>query len=1062
MIMKKKILIIVLSVIIVFVVGFCFLFNINDLSLIQKENNTYTVINQSSKTLGNVERKLPQVSNEGLNRYPVYGTELSDCELEEKHAILEENRLLNAQEGFYDSMDKDGNLYLNGESINRKLYKHTASIGMYYGDVSDSEKAVIKQITINPSRLQGNYITGLYAPAGEVIKIEIDDINLVGQFEVHIGQVSQLGNINNIWDQKGFNRMPVIVNKMVVNSNEAYVGSYLGGPIYINTPKILKEFTVTIIGAVEYPTFILGQTTQSEYEKAKNTSAPYFDLEVWDKSVRHSGPKKEIVDLSFDNLTKSARLWDKFNNISRQIPNSANANVGITFLYDPFICAGAAVAIVGQSWCNLPPSWMKGSLTYETFINEGMWGTIHEFNHHFQRYGISPGDEVTNNAINILSYISYTNISASRSVNNPLTGWNRYLDPQISLNETITNQKNDITTNSLSLYTDVIHTFGVDLFIKACKYQNRAGGIDNWFKSLCYTMKYDFTYYFEQILKQTLSTEIKSEIASLNYPMFIPVASTYQVGRSYLANNEIAYSNTVKPYEILAQEEFVLDFEKNIAVPEGFTYKIVDISNPTSGSLERIDDLHYIYLPGKQQSSGDIDVKVLVSNGDISQEIILKLNLKQNYELIKVTSYTYDNLPYKHINEAIESNLEGYSSKTSYGVKNQVVSGLKKDSITLVEGKYLIKESGEYQITYRGGRGSSVLYVSVNDEKKYSKFGYIDINQSLFEINGMCNTKISLEKGDVIYFKELLLATSDNARLELGYSLTDDVADMVSVNNVIGINGSFDKHYFWVDDFYPREYSISEYKYQTNISIVDYQNYTPWDDNYLIDNMLDGNPNTVGHSLNMINSENPFSATFKLDSPVTANQIIITGHTRTDQLHLPYKFDLFVGLDETNMKLVKSYDGIDPVGRNIYIDFEQEEFAYFKIIVYDTNTHRYLAISNIQISYQIEGTLMGPDYLDYFGYFRYRNDVISTFGHIYEGKGRIEFGFVGERFMLISTYTDNSKLKITIDGKSEEIIINESNGINVSYISKLLADDKHNCVIEVLEGDFNIDSIVLG
>lgn len=1060
--MKKKFFIISFIIVIVVIIGSFLLKNneeIDNSKIINKENNSYTIVNQSSKIIGSCKRNLPEVSDEGLQRYPQYGVELSNCDSIEKQAILAENMLLNAQEGYYDSMDKEGNLYLNGKTINRKLYKHTASIGMYYGDVLDSEDAVIKEITINP-RKQGNYITGLYAPAGEVIKIEAD-IEQAGEFEIHIGQTSQLGNINNIWEAKGFNRMPVIVNKMKVTTNEAYVGSYLGGPIYINTPKNNTEFTVRISGAVEYPTFILGQTKKEEYEKTKNMSAPYFDLEVWDRCVRHSGPKREIIDLSYDDLLLVAQLWNKFSNVSRQIPNSANSNVGITFLYDPFVCAGAAVAIVGQSWCNLPPTWMKGSLSYDTFTNEGMWGTIHEFNHHFQRYGISPGDEVTNNAINILSYILYTNISSNRSVESKLTGWNRFLDPQISLSETIINQKNNVVTNSLSLYTDIIHTFGVDLFIEACNYQNRNGGLDNWFKALCYTMKYDFTYYFEQILKQGLSEEIKQEINRLNYPVFIPIASTYQVGRSYLNNDEIVYSNTVRPYEILANNEYILDFESNLIVPDGFSYQILDVSKPINGSIKKLDELHYKYIPSNEQLSGKFNVKVLITNGTISNEAILQIELKQNYESIKVTTYEYDNQLYNHINEAISSNLEGYSNKYSYGVKNQAVTGIKKGTITLVEGKYQVLEDGDYQITYRGGRGSSNLYVSINSDIDYKKVGYIDINQNLFEINNMCNTKISLKKGDIVYFKELLLSTSDNAKLELGYSLTDDVKDVKSVDNAIGVNGSFDTKRFLTNDLYPKKYTISEYEYNNDIEIDSYENYTPWDNNYLVENMIDNNSSTVGHSLNMINKDNPFIITFKLNNVCKANRIILTGHTRLDQLHLPYTFDLYVGKNIDDMKLINSYKEISPKDRYLYIDFEAQDIKYFKLVVYDTNTHRYLAISDVKVGYKINGEIIGPDYLDYYGDFAYNNSMLSSFGHVYEGSGKIEFNFEGQGLIILSSSIEYCKIRISIDRNKEELIINKLTDIDIIYLLDNLNNSNHACKIEILEGSFNIDCLII-
>ena len=97
---------------------------------------------QSYEILGNVKRKLPEVSNEGLARYPEYNVSFDGTQ-EEKEAIANENKLLNASNTTYNSMDEEGNLYLDGNSIGRKLYKHSASIGLYGGNVNDDEKIKI-------------------------------------------------------------------------------------------------------------------------------------------------------------------------------------------------------------------------------------------------------------------------------------------------------------------------------------------------------------------------------------------------------------------------------------------------------------------------------------------------------------------------------------------------------------------------------------------------------------------------------------------------------------------------------------------------------------------------------------------------------------------------------------------------------------------------------------------------------------------------------------------------------------------------------------------------------
>ena len=50
----------------------------------------------------------------------------------------------------FNAMDKDGNLILNGVATGKKLYKHSASVGMYMGDVDNNEPAISKNIYIRP------------------------------------------------------------------------------------------------------------------------------------------------------------------------------------------------------------------------------------------------------------------------------------------------------------------------------------------------------------------------------------------------------------------------------------------------------------------------------------------------------------------------------------------------------------------------------------------------------------------------------------------------------------------------------------------------------------------------------------------------------------------------------------------------------------------------------------------------------------------------------------------------------------------------------------------------
>ncbi|MDE6656474.1 MAG: M60 family metallopeptidase, partial [Anaeroplasmataceae bacterium] len=377
--------------------------------------------------LGTVKRNIPEVKNEGLEAYPKYGSTLKSVIGSSDEAVAKRNALITeawnlastktriGSDGFpnntWDRMDKDGNLYLgnydtpSGPNTPNKLYKHSASIGLYLGDIDDNEPGVIKSITMGPRDYDRGYgITGLYAPAGEVVKIEMskEDMEATGGIVIHIGQALYNSKANNIWVQKNvMNRFPIILNTLNVDKDTAtldeetgiytaYIGSFLGGPIYIRNERV--TFTTKISGAVNYSHFILGYTTEEEFNKNAQTSTPYFDLEVWEYGVLHSGPKTYAEKFNYEQIYDAAVLWDKISLVSTQ-----RSKQGIVFLYDPFVAAGAAVAFPGQGAVNCPMNWMTGSLNYEGLVSGGSWGNMHEYNHNFQGYGCGGADgEVTN------------------------------------------------------------------------------------------------------------------------------------------------------------------------------------------------------------------------------------------------------------------------------------------------------------------------------------------------------------------------------------------------------------------------------------------------------------------------------------------------------------------------------------------------------------------------------------------------------------------------------------------------------------------------------------------
>lgn len=762
-----------------------------------------TRVGYYAQYLGTVERKIPEVKNEGSTTvFPKYGTTLygPNSNSAERRNLRGENlKLISAglpgiTNCLYDSMDKDGNLYLNGEQTGGALYKHTASADMYYGNVSDTEDRVVKQISYK-SRTYGNLITGLYAPAGEVVSLTVDeaDLEASGGFKVFIGQVFSDGSANMILkDSYAVNRMPIIANAMNLTkdtlTSEAvdggkvtfYFGSFLGGPVYLQPVNGGSSFTVTISGGVRYSHFILGYTTEDEFNENKNSSAPYFDLEVWDRGVRHSGPKKYAEKYSYSQLYNAAVFWEKVASLANQFPKSStfNSSYGINFVYDCFVTA----QLVPQNTLNCPEKWLSDALDYSALVSNGNDEILNKYTSRFTSgWGLSK-DSASDDAITLLVYSLYTDISSKRNItseNEGLEGLAQNASASLALKQLKGERQNDI-----AVHATVIHNFGQDLFIQAVKEDSRyTQSTDRWFKSLVEVTKHDMTYYFTKLCKLEVSQETLDWAKSKNYPMFVPSACIYQTGGLYELGGERVQFQTMQPYVIEYDAPFEIDFDKVLELPYGFSYKIKSVSSPENGSMEKLNSHTYIYTPdGGQKLSGKIYIRIGIDRDDKSftvedKVLILEFRQKQTKpRILERTTYTYSSGDaYTSADQAFEASYAGYEGKisdnpvqTDVNANADISSGGNTvGTIIEVKGKIFISSSGDFRIALRG-KGSGALYLS-SDGTVYELSASFDGSENTqFSDTAGTFKDLTLVQGRWLYFKEVLLVTQSDSFLCLG------------------------------------------------------------------------------------------------------------------------------------------------------------------------------------------------------------------------------------------------------------------------------------------------------
>ncbi len=777
-----------------------------------------TKVGYYAEYTGTVERQRPEVKNEGkTTKFPKYGTLLygegSQTDKQGKEALSGENGqlLCDGLKGItgctYDSMDGAGNLYLNGQQISgRKLYKHTAAADMYYGNVSDGEEAVVKRITYL-SRRNGNLITGLYAPAGEVLSITMSkaDFKKCGGLTVYVGQSVSDGSANIVARSKAFNRMPFIVNAikltaqtstLVTNEENGtvtgYFGSFLGGPVYLKPAVGDARFTVTISGGVRYRHFILGYTTEKEFSDNAKSSAPYFDLEVWDRGVRHSGPLKYAEKYTYAQLYNAAVFWEKVASVSNQLPSYTGWDCGVDFIYD---CASSAAETSPalNTTVKCPDLWLTDALDYNTIIKDGCHKLLGEYNRQFLSEWGFAGDGVANSsAATILSYSLFTDISSKRNVleeREGLNGLDAYTSASRSLEILKADKKSDFAAQT-AMHSSIVHSFGQDVFIKAAGYKYGRSN-ESWFRSLIDATKQDMTYYFTELCNIKLSEEALDWAASLNYPMFVPAACAYQVGGGYDFDGERFYFQTMTPYTIEYDTPFDIDFDEALELPRGFSYKIKRVTPPENGKIEKVNSHTYRYTPepynndSAKKLSGKIYVRVGIVRDDNSfdaEDKILILEFKQRQtkpNLLERAVYTYSpENGYTDAEAAFSANYAGYESvKISdnpdlsdgfeYGNADVVLNESLSNAVIEVKGKIYTQADGKYRIGLRG-KNNAALYLST-DGQNYELAAKLSGGENTqFSESAGTYKDLQLTRGQWVNFKCVLVADSEDSFVCIG------------------------------------------------------------------------------------------------------------------------------------------------------------------------------------------------------------------------------------------------------------------------------------------------------
>jgi len=265
------------------------------------------------------------------------------------------------------------------------------------GRVPDDAPRVQKVVHVPLSQSRW-FSTGVYAPPGEIIRIEVNS-DLKGATVV-VG--CHRDNIANSKRERT-HRFPQISNSFKIEKSSVDVANPFGGLIYIDVPgkkeweKSHTKCRVSITGGVESPLFVLGETTEAEWNRLRQAPAPWG--EIGGKSHFAAARSMRFRQMPFATAKALAEYWDKAVDLQDWLCGWGPRRSPERMVPDAEISAGSGHSgypymgyLDWENWTDL-----------EAITEQGSWGHFHELGHNHQSgaWTFAGYGEVTNNVMGL-------------------------------------------------------------------------------------------------------------------------------------------------------------------------------------------------------------------------------------------------------------------------------------------------------------------------------------------------------------------------------------------------------------------------------------------------------------------------------------------------------------------------------------------------------------------------------------------------------------------------------------------------------------------------------------
>lgn len=242
--------------------------------------------------------------------------------------------------------------------------------------------------------------TGRYAAPGERVQLRLGAALSGKRISLRIG-----GHSDTLWHLDSWERFPSISLEVPVTAGVAEATNPFGGLVYVVSNEILPESNVTISGTVEAPTFCLGKTTATEWNRIRKVDVPWG--EIVGKQSAICVPSSVLKGL--EKPDDVARYWDE---MVREAEKFYAVPAGTTehrYQVDRQISAGymhAGYPIM--TWEDVSQRFVDLKVLRGKEGNPN-WGFYHELGHNYMEpeWTWSGWGEVTNNLFSVFACLHY-------------------------------------------------------------------------------------------------------------------------------------------------------------------------------------------------------------------------------------------------------------------------------------------------------------------------------------------------------------------------------------------------------------------------------------------------------------------------------------------------------------------------------------------------------------------------------------------------------------------------------------------------------------------------------